>query len=200
MAGGPSVSQKNGSQQRQKAFAQRQTSIEEFENQEKEINNLMIAEKKNINIQKNPSEGSLVDQDESLKPDQKIANEAEEGDDEEDYEMKFPVNYHSTTDHDNTTVQEQVVGNDGKVQRTFLNGKKEVIFSNGVRRETHTDGYTIVYFNNNDIKQTYPDSKVVYYFAEAKTTQTTFPDGLQVFKFSNNQIEKHFSDGTKEIM
>ena len=35
------VAQKNGSQQRQRAFAQRQTSIEEFENQEKEINNLM---------------------------------------------------------------------------------------------------------------------------------------------------------------
>jgi len=57
-----------------------------------------------------------------------------------------------------------------------------------------------VYFNNNDIKQTYPDQKIVYYFAEAKTTQTTFPDGLQVFKFSNQQIEKHFSDGTKEII
>jgi centromere protein J len=40
----------------------------------------------------------------------------------------------------------------------------------------------------------------VYYFAEAKTTQTTFPDGLQVFKFANNQVEKHFPDGTKEIM
>ena len=47
-------------------------------------------------------------------------------------------------------------------------------------------GYTIVYFNNNDIKQTYPDQKIVYYFAEAKTTQTTYPDGLQVFKFSNS--------------
>lgn len=41
---------------------------------------------------------------------------------------------------------------------------------------------------------------MVYYFAEAQTTQTTFPDKLQVFKFSNNQIEKHFPDKTKEIM
>ena len=30
--------------------------------------------------------------------------ETEDGDDEEDYEMKFPSQYHSTTDHDNTTV------------------------------------------------------------------------------------------------
>ena len=65
----------------------------------------------------------------------------------------------------------------------YENGKKDVIFNNGVKREVFPDGYTIVYFNNNDIKQTYPDQKVVYYFAEAKTTQSTFPDGLQVFKF-----------------
>ena len=59
-----------------------------------------------------------------------------------------------------------------------MSGKKEVIFSNGVRRETFPDGYTIVFFNNHDIKQTYPDQKIVYYFAEAKTTQTTYADGL----------------------
>jgi centromere protein J len=119
--------------------------------------------------------------------------------DEEDFEMKMPEQYHNERS-ENTTVKDQVVGNDGKIQRTYANGKKEVIFSNGVKRETFPDGYTIVYFNNSDIKQTFPDQKVVYYFAEARTTQTTFPDGLQVFKFSNNQVEKHFNDGTKEIM
>lgn len=75
----------------------------------------MNEEQTNINIQKNPSMGSLVDQDEGLKPEEKKPTETEEGDDEEDYEMKFPAQYHSTTDHDNTTVQEQIVGNDGKV-------------------------------------------------------------------------------------
>lgn len=43
----------------------------------------------------------------------------------------------------------------------------------------------IVYFANEDVKQTFPDGKVVYYFADARTTQTTFMDGLQVFKFAN---------------
>jgi centromere protein J len=42
-----------------------------------------------------------------------------------------------------------------------------------------------VYFANEDIKQTFPDQRVVYYFAEAQTTQTTYSDGLQVFKFAN---------------
>jgi centromere protein J len=118
---------------------------------------------------------------------------------EDDFEMKFPERYHNK-DAENLEPQDRIVGNDGKIQRMFANGKKEVIFSNGVRRETFPDGYTIVYFNNGDAKQTYPDGKIVYYFAEAKTTQTTYTDGLQVFKFSNTQIEKHFADGTKEIM
>ena len=140
---------------------------------------------------------SELNEDQARNPDE-VQNDPQE--DEEDYEMKMPDKYHSKSEPSNNTVQDQIVGNDGKVQRTYVNGKKEVIFSNGVRRETFPDGYTIVYFNNNDIKQTYPDAKVVYYFADAKTTQTTFPDGLQVFKFSNQQIEKHFNDGTKEIM
>lgn len=113
--------------------------------------------------------------------------------------MKFPLEYHNQNSQ-NLKVVEQSIGHDGKIQRIYENGKKEVIFSNGVKREVFPDGYTIVYFNNNDIKQTYSDQKVVYYFAEAKTTQSTFPDNLQVFKFSNGQIEKHFPDGTKEIM
>lgn len=66
---------------------------------------------------------------------------------DDDYEMKMPHLYHNDN-QDNTTVQEDVQGNDGKIQRTYLNGKKEVIFSNGVRRETFPDGYTIVCFNN----------------------------------------------------
>jgi hypothetical protein len=49
-------------------------------------------------------------------------------------------------------VANEVIGADGKVQRVYLNGKKEVIFANKVRRETYPDGYTIVYFNNGDMK------------------------------------------------
>lgn len=49
-------------------------------------------------------------------------------------------------------VIEQIIGQDGKIQRVYENGKKEVIFNNGVKREVFPDGYTIVYFNNSDIK------------------------------------------------
>lgn len=103
---------------------------------------------------------------------------------EEDYSLRLPDKYHAKTAA-NSRVADQVVGHDGKIQRVYQSGKKEVVFTNGVKRETFPDGYTIVYFANEDVKQTFPDQKVVYYFAEAKTTQTTFPDGLQVFKFAN---------------
>ena len=165
-------------------------SIEEFENQEKSIYKQMKKSEENSadNISEVGVEKQLAD------------NDSQQDEEEEDFEMKMKNMYHGDSNPDNTTVQDQIVGNDGKIQRTYISGKKEVIFSNGVRRETFPDGYTVVFFNNNDIKQTYPDQRIVYYFAEAKTTQTTFSDGLQVFKFSNQQIEKHFPDGTKEIM
>ena len=41
---------------------------------------------------------------------------------------------------------------------------------------------------------------MIYFFNDSKTIQTTLPqEGLQVFKFSNGQIEKHFENGTKHI-
>ena len=101
----------------------------------------------------------------------------EEEDETEDFDMKFPPQYHNKLPA-NMKVVEQTIGNDGKIQRVYENGKREVIFNNGVKREVFPDNYTIVYFNNNDIKQTYADQRVVYYFAEARTTQTTFADGL----------------------
>ncbi|XP_030056141.1 centromere protein J-like [Microcaecilia unicolor] len=39
----------------------------------------------------------------------------------------------------------------------------------------------------------------IYYYADAHTTHTTYPDGLEVLHFSNGQIEKHYPDGKKEI-
>ncbi len=114
------------------------------------------------------------------------------------FDIKFPEEYHNEED-ENTEVVNEIENADGKRQRMFRNGKKEVVFANRVRRETFPDGYIIVYFNNGDIKQTFPDQTVVYYFAEAQTTQTSLSTGMQVFKFSNGQIEKHHNDGYKEI-
>eukprot|EP00826_Nyctotherus_ovalis_P064035 TRINITY_DN9389_c0_g1_i7.p1 TRINITY_DN9389_c0_g1~~TRINITY_DN9389_c0_g1_i7.p1 ORF type:complete len:864 (-),score=268.01 TRINITY_DN9389_c0_g1_i7:774-3365(-) len=115
--------------------------------------------------------------------------------DTENYDLEYPQEYHSK----NVKLISQRVYNDGKVVKKYENGKTEVAFPNGVRKESFPDGYTVIYFNNGDIKQVCADGKVAYYFAEARTTQTTFTDGLQVFKFPSGQLEKHYPDGTKEI-
>ena len=47
----------------------------------------------------------------------------------------YPEEYHND-EFNNKTIKNENKGADGKIQRTYLNGKKEVIFANGVRRET----------------------------------------------------------------
>jgi centromere protein J len=37
-------------------------------------------------------------------------------------------------------------------------------------------------------------------FYDSNTVQTTYTHGLQVFKFDNGQIEKHFKDSSKQII
>jgi hypothetical protein len=49
-------------------------------------------------------------------------------------------------------VVEKRVEQDGRVQKVYENGKREILFSNGVKREVLPDGYTIVQFSNHDIK------------------------------------------------
>ena len=49
------------------------------------------------------------------------------------------------------------------------------------------------------MKQNDPDGKSKYFFKDANTVQTTYPNGIQVFKFYNGQIEKHFPNGLKKI-
>ncbi|XP_034265715.1 centromere protein J isoform X1 [Pantherophis guttatus] len=90
---------------------------------------------------------------------------------------------------------------DGKVEKVLKNGCHLIIFPNGTRKEVSCDGKTTtVTFFNGDVKQILDDQRVIYYYADAKTTHTTYPTGLEVLHFSNGQIEKHFPDGKKEII
>uniref|UniRef100_A0A4W6DN60 Centromere protein J C-terminal domain-containing protein n=1 Tax=Lates calcarifer TaxID=8187 RepID=A0A4W6DN60_LATCA len=56
-----------------------------------------------------------------------------------------------------------------------------------------------VTFFNGDTKQIMADQRVIYYYSDAQTTHITYPDGMEVLHFPNNQTEKHFPDGRKEI-
>ncbi|KAK2840141.1 hypothetical protein Q5P01_013881 [Channa striata] len=96
--------------------------------------------------------------------------------------------------------QEVITHPDGKVEKVLAGGDRLVVFPNGTRKEVSADGLTVkVTFFNGDTKEITADQRVIYYYAEAQTTHITYPDGMEVLHFPNNQTEKHFPDGRKEI-
>ncbi|XP_041343205.1 centromere protein J [Pyrgilauda ruficollis] len=97
-------------------------------------------------------------------------------------------------------IQRETAYSDGKVEKVLKNGCHLIFFPNGTWKKVGSDGKTVtITFFNGDVKQIMPDQTVIYYYADAKTTHTTYSDGLEVLQFSNGQIEKHYPDGKKEI-
>ena len=70
----------------------------------------------------------------------------EEEEEEEDYDLVFPEEYHSDEAYKNLIQIEEVVSAEGKKQKFYQCGKKEIIFPNGVKREVWPDGYQVVFF------------------------------------------------------
>lgn len=90
---------------------------------------------------------------------------------------------------------------DGKVEKIYSTGVREILFPNRTRKEISADGKSVVVsFFNGDVKQVTADQRVIYYYAEVQTTHSTYPDGLEIIQFPNNQVEKHYPEGTKEII
>ncbi|XP_064297295.1 centromere protein J isoform X2 [Phalacrocorax carbo] len=101
---------------------------------------------------------------------------------------------------DSEEIQRETAYPDGKVEKVLKNGCHLIFFPNGTWKKVDSDGKTItITFFNGDVKQVMPDQTVIYYYADAKTTHTTYSDGLEVLHFPNGQIEKHYPDGKKEI-
>ena len=88
---------------------------------------------------------------------------------------------------------------DGSVVKYYDSGHYEVLFPNGTRKEVYPNGYSVIFHVNEDVKQVFSNGKVVYFYANENTTHTSLPEGLQIIRFSNGQVEKHYSDGSKKI-
>ncbi|KAM7179878.1 centrosomal P4.1-associated protein isoform 2-T2 [Macrochelys suwanniensis] len=115
-------------------------------------------------------------------------------------ETCVPIEPPSLVSTSSEEIQGEINYPDGKVEKVLKNGCHLIFFPNGTQKEMSSDGKTItVTFFNGDVKQVMPDQRVIYYYADAQTTHTTYPDGLEVLHFSNGQIEKHYPDGRKEI-
>ena len=157
-------------------------SREKIKNNLKEINNSLDVKNIKKDINKNMD----------------LYEENENENDINGYDFVIPEIYKKNNDSEIINTVEQ----DGKIINIYDNNKKEIIFKSGVRKEIFMDGYQLVYFPNGDMKQKFigKDEKVIYYYSETNTVQTTFKNGLNIFKFSNGQIEKHYPDGSKFII
>eukprot|EP01026_Neomeris_dumetosa_P078883 TRINITY_DN8568_c0_g1_i2.p1 TRINITY_DN8568_c0_g1~~TRINITY_DN8568_c0_g1_i2.p1 ORF type:complete len:241 (-),score=30.15 TRINITY_DN8568_c0_g1_i2:33-698(-) len=101
---------------------------------------------------------------------------------------------------DEKQVSREVNHKDGKVEKWFKDGRRLVQFSNGTCKVQFEDGRCEIRFANGDIKKTTPDGKTEYYYKEVQTWHATFPSDIEVFYFSNGQIEGHHKNGSKEIV
>ena len=120
-------------------------------------------------------------------------------DEDNNFDFIIPEKYLDNSKYKLLETQEE---ENGQIIKIYSNNKKEVIFKSGVKKEIFDNGnYKLVYFPNGDKKQCFKNiGKMVYYFNDSKTVQTSYKNGLNIFKFSNNQIEKHFTDGSKLII
>ncbi|XP_074672186.1 centrosomal P4.1-associated protein isoform X2 [Strix aluco] len=92
---------------------------------------------------------------------------------------------------DSEEIQRETAYPDGKVEKVLKNGCHLIFFPNGTWKKVGSDGKTVtITFFNGDVKQVMPDQTVIYYYADAKTTHTTYSNGLEVLQFSNGQIGK----------
>ena len=114
----------------------------------------------------------------------------------DEYEFIIPDKYKASENYKLINT----IHSEGKSIYIFTHNKKEIVFKSGVKKEIFSDGYQLVHFPNGDLKQNFPEGKSIYYFNESKTVQTSYKDGLNIFKFNNNQIEKHYPDGSKFII
>ncbi|XP_032752228.1 centromere protein J-like isoform X3 [Rattus rattus] len=89
----------------------------------------------------------------------------------------------------------------GKVERLLSDGRTIITFPNGTRKEISADKKTtVIKFFNGDMKKVKSDQRVIYYYADAQTTHTTYPDGVEVVQFPNKWTEKFYPDGSKETV
>ena len=161
--------------------------IDKLNNDIKKINNSLDTKDINKNLQTtndkiNPNNSLNINDDENEKM---------------EYDFVIPKKYKANNGEIINTID-----SDGKIINIYNNNKKEIIFKSGVRKEIFMDGYQLVHFPNGDMKQKFfgKDEKVIYYYNETNTVQTTFKNGLNIFKFNNGQIEKHYPDGSKFII
>lgn len=99
---------------------------------------------------------------------------------------------------------------DGRVERSFADGRRVVTFPNGTCKEivqrSPDEVMETVYFVNGDVKRTHPGGTIEYYYSDVETWHTTHPSGDELYHFvATDQVELHRARGSssgveKEIL
>jgi len=83
-------------------------------------------------------------------------------------------------------------------------GKEVVHYGNGTRREKNSDGSTITRFPNGDLQTTGSSdgspTKLCYFYGSSGTLRMDQTDGSVIFIYPSGQRERHFPDGTVEVL
>ncbi|XP_078488751.1 uncharacterized protein LOC100178680 [Ciona intestinalis] len=91
-------------------------------------------------------------------------------------------------------------GEGKKIERRLKDGTQEITFQKGTQKIISPENGSVqIKFTNGDIKTTFPDGTVTYLYIASGTKHTTHPNGLQIIEFNNNQVERHFPDGSKHV-
>lgn len=96
---------------------------------------------------------------------------------------------------------QEIIDDEGNVEKTYPDGRKEITFKNGnIKKFDPTSGSEKTLYFNGDVIEVTKNGIIKYYFSENRIWQTTFPDGLEVLDFPDGQVEKRHTDGVVEIL
>ncbi|KOC66178.1 Centromere protein J [Habropoda laboriosa] len=88
----------------------------------------------------------------------------------------------------------------GIKQIQHIDGSIEYHFPNGNVKKVFPDqGLTKLIYYNGDVRETNRDGKIKYFYASTGTWHTTMPDGLEILKFANGQVERRLHNGAVEV-
>ncbi|CAG7733898.1 unnamed protein product [Allacma fusca] len=94
---------------------------------------------------------------------------------------------------------ESIGGQIISARKTLPTGDIETVYTNGTRELIKADKSEVRHmYRNGDVRTVAPDGTVTYFYAESSTWQTTYPTGVELFKFPNGVLERRLPNGLIE--
>lgn len=82
---------------------------------------------------------------------------------------------------------------------TYRDGSRGTVFRNGTLKIKRAN-MTYIFFANKDVAIEFTDGARAYRYSEIGAIEITLPDGSTIYKFTNGQMERHYSNGDKAVL